>query len=160
MNFNFKVEGASHHHLSLTFRVSQPLVSRICSEVCQAIWKVMQPELLSMPNAPNEWELIANDFWSRCNAPLVCGSIDGKHILLKKPSHSGSVFYNYKGEQNENCKNLNFKGTTSLVLLAICNAQYKFIYTDIGFCYLIIKTNIHRWLWIWIWLPSFCKLGF
>lgn len=39
--------------------------------------------------------------------------------IFQAPQHSGSTYYNYKGSH-------------SLVLLAICNAHYKFIVVDIG----------------------------
>lgn len=47
------------------------------------------------------------------------GAIDGKHIVVQAPAHSGSTFYNYHG-----CH--------SLVLLAICDANYCFTCVDIG----------------------------
>jgi len=45
--------------------------------------------------------------------------MDGKHILFKAPRDAGSSFYNYK-KQN------------SIVLLALVDADYKFIYVDVG----------------------------
>lgn len=39
--------------------------------------------------------------------------------ILQAPQHSGSTYYNYKNSH-------------SLVLLAICDANYKFIIVDIG----------------------------
>ena len=45
--------------------------------------------------------------------------MDGKHILIKPPAHSGSYYFNYKH-------------SFSVVLLAIVDANYKFIYVDIG----------------------------
>lgn len=47
------------------------------------------------------------------------GSMDGKHILIIKPPDSGSMFYNYKG-------------TFSVVLFAVVNANYEFLYIHIG----------------------------
>jgi hypothetical protein len=39
--------------------------------------------------------------------------------LIRKPAKSGSLFFNYKG-------------TTSTVLMAIADADYKILYADFG----------------------------
>uniref|UniRef100_A0A1X7TRN9 DDE Tnp4 domain-containing protein n=1 Tax=Amphimedon queenslandica TaxID=400682 RepID=A0A1X7TRN9_AMPQE len=46
--------------------------------------------------------------------------MDGKHVLMRPPPHSGSYFFNYKH-------------TFSIVLLAIVDSDYKFSLVDIGF---------------------------
>ena len=47
--------------------------------------------------------------------------MDGKHIVVKQPRNSGCYYFNYKG-------------TFSVVLLAVVDANYKFIYVNVG-CY-------------------------
>ena len=72
-----------------------------------------------VPETEEEWKTIELQFRNKWDFHHCCGAIDGKHINLKPPPHSGSYFYNYKG---------NF----SIVLLAVVDANYKFIMVDVG----------------------------
>lgn len=45
--------------------------------------------------------------------------MDGKHVVIEAPIHSGSEFYNYKG-------------SFSIVLFAIVDANYNFLYANVG----------------------------
>lgn len=65
------------------------------------------------------WENIAEGFLTQANFPNCIGAIDGKHIRIIRPPHSGSLYYNYKHYY-------------SIVLLAICNANYEFTYINVG----------------------------
>ena len=75
--------------------------------------------LLQRPSSQAEWKTIAHEFESRWNFPHCIGSIDGKHVRMVAPHHSGSLYFNYKG-------------TFSIVLLGVADANYNYLYADVG----------------------------
>ena len=72
-----------------------------------------------MPKTPDEWNRTSEGFMSTWNFPHCLGAIDGKHIAIRKPVGTGSYFFNYKK-------------FFSIVLMAVVNANYEFIMTDVG----------------------------
>lgn len=72
-----------------------------------------------MPNTPQDWLTIAREYKEKWNFPHCVGSMDGKHVQLQAPVASGSNFFNYKS-------------TFSIVLFALVDADYNFLYADIG----------------------------
>lgn len=72
-----------------------------------------------MPTTQEEWKVIENGFNTRWNFPGCHGSIDGKHVTIQAPPNCGSEFWNYKG-------------SNSIVLLAIVDHDYCFRYISVG----------------------------
>lgn len=109
--------GETQTSLEFSFRVSQCYIGRIIRGVMRAIVKNMS-EYLPAPTE-EDFAKIAHTFETKWNFPNCCGAIDGKHIRIKCPPKTGSLTFNYKG-------------FFSTVLLAIVDADYKFIAVDIG----------------------------
>lgn len=73
-----------------------------------------------MPSPDKErWLKTTRRFEERWNFPHCIGVLDGKHIFIQAPPNSRSQFHNYKG-------------TFSIVLLALVDADYRFLAVDIG----------------------------
>lgn len=101
-----------------TFLVGKSTVSGIILEVCGVIWKVLQHLYVKTP-VEHDWLNIAEDFDNKWNLKNCVGALDGKHISIQAPRKSGTQYFNYKKFY-------------SIVLLATCDANYKFTLVDIG----------------------------
>ncbi|XP_034039667.1 putative nuclease HARBI1 [Thalassophryne amazonica] len=119
ITLRFLATGNSYKSLQYGFRVAHNTISVFVPQVCQAIIEELSDEVLMCPDTAEGWKQVAHHFYNRWNFPHCVGAIDGKHVAIKKPGKSGSVFYNCKG-------------FFSIVLLAIVDAHYKFMYVDIG----------------------------
>lgn len=71
-----------------------------------------------MPQDESAWREVAKTF-DKWDYPQCVGAMDGKHINLQAPIHSGSEYFNYK----------NF---FSIVLFAVVDGNYNFIYANVG----------------------------
>jgi hypothetical protein len=71
------------------------------------------------PTMQGEWIHVGNEFERKWDFPNCLGAADGKHVTITQPTGSGSFYWNYKG-------------FSSLVLMSIANANYEFLYSDIG----------------------------
>lgn len=115
--FRYLSTGMAFRQLAFSFRISKSSVAYIVIEVCKAVWNSLQKQHMPIPN-PNSFKTIAKEFYDKWNFPNCVGSLDGKHVRLKCPSQSGSMFYNYKQFY-------------SIVLMAIVDAKYRFTMIDV-----------------------------
>ena len=99
------------------WRVPNNTQSVIVCQLCQAIVDEYLPEVMTCPTTPEEWSCISDKFMQKENFPHACGALDGKHIVCKCPPKRGSQYYIYKGFY-------------SIVLIALVDADYNFIWDD------------------------------
>nr|CAH7727160.1 unnamed protein product [Callosobruchus chinensis] len=93
-------------------------IKTIVNLVSKAMWKVLKPLYMPEPTS-QKWESIALDFQERWQFPHCVGAIDGKHVVIKKPTKTGSSYFNYKQ-------------TFSIVLMVATDSAYRFISIDVG----------------------------
>ena len=105
--------------MRFAWRLPQNSISVMVTEVCEAIVAEYMDELMVFPSTKEEFLEKAQDFKEMHQFPHAFGAIDGKHIAIKKPRRGGSLYWNYKGFH-------------SILLLAVVDADCKFIYCDIG----------------------------
>lgn len=103
----------------MSFRLGQSTISGIIKDTCHALRLILQESYLNIPNSEEEWKVVAYDFAEMWNFPHCLGAMDGKHCRIDPPLKSGSLYYNYRD-------------TFSIVLLALVDAQLRFIYIDVG----------------------------
>ncbi|XP_055907203.1 uncharacterized protein LOC129942350 [Eupeodes corollae] len=121
LTLRYLATGESFNSLRLLFRIALPTISAIIPEVLDAINKILVGDFFKKPFPKNEveWEAVAKQFWDKWQFPHCIGAVDGKHVVINAPPNAGSIYYNYKG-------------THSIVLMGIADAEYKFLYVDVG----------------------------
>ncbi|XP_028138355.1 uncharacterized protein LOC114332779 [Diabrotica virgifera virgifera] len=103
----FLATGCSYEDLKFKTGISPQALSKIIPETCKAIYDALKTNYLKVPSTEAEWKEVSNGFQDHWQFTNCLGAIDGKHINMKKPGNS-------------------------VVLLAIVNANYEFIYVHTG----------------------------
>lgn len=109
--------GESQASLCFLFRVSKSWIGHILKEVIIAI----KNRMFSALPQPTRESLASNgqEFGQKWHFPNVMGCLDGKHVRVRCPNKSGSLYYNYKD-------------FFSVVLLALVGPKYEFMAIDVG----------------------------
>ncbi|XP_041364049.1 putative nuclease HARBI1 [Gigantopelta aegis] len=119
ITLRYLANGNSYKTLEYEFRVANNTISRIVPETRNAINNEFAEEFLKCPSTPDEWRAVAEGFSNKWNFYNCLGALDGKHVVIRAPSASGSVYYNYKGFH-------------SIGLMALVDSQYRFLYVEVG----------------------------
>ena len=104
--------GDTYTSLSYDWHVPVNTQSFLVPEVCQAIMDEYGDELLTPPTIAEEWKDISDDIYAKWKH--VVGAVDGKHIAIRAPGATGPSYRNYKV-------------FFSVVMLAVVDANYKFL---------------------------------
>ncbi|XP_064465661.1 uncharacterized protein LOC135377272 [Ornithodoros turicata] len=104
--------------IALAFRVGISTASESIRETCRALWTRLQPLYMKKPGTA-DWQKITESFQRNWQFPNCLGAVDGKHVRIRAPPNSGSMYHHYKD---------NF----SIVLLAVADGDYKFVVVDVG----------------------------
>lgn len=119
ITLRFLATGESYESLMYQFRVHSSTIAKFIPVVCQQIYDILKDEFLHLPTTQEEWENIAFQTEQTWQFPNCIAAADGKHIAIIHPKASGSEFFNYKG-------------FFSIVLLAIVDFDYRFLFVDVG----------------------------
>ena len=117
ITLRFLATGESYKSLMYQYCVSDSTVSKLLQVECDIISKVFIDEFMHIPSTKNDWLRIATEeLWQFLNCIRAFG---GKEIALFHPLLGGWNYYNYKRFH-------------SIVLTTLVDANYKFLYVDIG----------------------------
>ncbi|XP_046409283.1 uncharacterized protein LOC124174234 [Ischnura elegans] len=119
VTLRFLATGETYKSLQYSTRIAHNTISLFVPEVCTALYEDLKDDFLKAPNTAAEWEVIAQDFQKFWNFPRCMGALDGKHINFRAARADGSTFFNYKHAH-------------SIILMALVDANYRFLYYDVG----------------------------
>lgn len=116
ITLRYLASGNSFRSLHYLFKMSHQVISNIVKDCCAALITVLK-DLIKLPSSQDEWLQKEADFRDRF--PHCLGALDGKHVVVISPAHSGSEYFNYKH-------------SFSIVLMALVDSNFCFMFCDVG----------------------------
>ncbi|XP_077514205.1 uncharacterized protein LOC144125014 [Amblyomma americanum] len=98
------------------FGIGRSTVNTVSREFCQAVVNNLESTWLDMPRQMAEH---MRECYAVTGFPQAIGALDGCHFAISPPKKDAADYYNYKGWH-------------SIILLAIVDHQYRFLYLNVG----------------------------
>ncbi|XP_044144714.1 protein ALP1-like isoform X2 [Bufo gargarizans] len=118
ITLRFLSTGETYSSLHQLFHVGKSTISGIIRTTCDLIFQNLRPSVMPAPTEET-WLQVAEGFESAASFPNCIGAVDGKHLRVHQPPHSGS-------------KSFNNKKFFSVVLMGVVDTKYKFLAIDVG----------------------------
>lgn len=118
VTLRFLATGDSYTSLMYLFKISKQSISKIVPKVCEALVNALA-EYVKTPSNSQEWALVSTGFKNKWQFDQCLGALDGKHVVVQCPVDSGTEYFNYKGHY-------------SIVLMALVDSNYSFLYVNVG----------------------------
>ncbi|XP_030271800.1 protein ALP1-like [Sparus aurata] len=119
VTLRYLATGGSFRSLSQHFRMGMSTIRQFIPETCSAIYQVLKEKYLKCPDTVEGWQQVAEGFQTRWNFPNCLGALDGKHVSIRPTPGRGSSVNNNKHP-------------SSIVLMALVDSSYRFLYVDVG----------------------------
>ena len=111
--------GDTYTSMHFSWYMGDNTIGGIVRQVAEAIIDEYADEQLDCPTTTEGWLAVAEKFAVKWNFYNCLGALDGKHVAIKQPPKSGTLYHNYKK-------------FFSIVLMALVDADYRFLWIDVG----------------------------
>ncbi|CAF2206379.1 unnamed protein product [Rotaria magnacalcarata] len=105
--------------VSSLFGIGKSTANVIVHEFVDVVNEFLLPKFVQFPLSEEKLKECSQDFEAILGFPQCVGAVDGCHIPVSPPKEQAISYYNYKGWY-------------SMVLFAVVDCRYRFIYTSVG----------------------------
>ena len=123
--------GETFSSLMYQYHIHKPKIFQFAPEVRKAIYSVLAPDCMRLPNLKEKWEHINEQTNEKWHFPHCFAVVDGKYVGIICPKHSESKF----------CNNKVFY---SILLFAFVDYDYTFLIAEVGCQVRISYEGVYR----------------